>query len=296
MLVRELKLRQRGAAAFFLTPAYLLYAFIFLIPILATFAFSLNYIDRVTFRFEFVGLDNFAWIVTDGRFWTTFKNTLVFVVLAGIGNVGLGLVFALLLNRSLPAFVLYLFRLVFFLPVLVPISTIAFVWRFMYSTDFGLINYYLGTIGIRGIGWLTDADVAMASVLIFDIWKNFGFYMIIFLAALQGVPRDLIEAARIDGARRRSVFFKITLPIISPIVFFCVTYATITGLQVFDSVRVMTNGGPGDSTRVTVMYMVEEAFGAGDIGTGAAAALVLLFLIGLVTAVQFAVGRRTVQA
>lgn len=294
MSTGTLRKQQARAAFFFLLPGYSLYILVILIPVLATIAFTFFYIDRITLDFTYVGLENYEWILTDPRFWTSLRNTFVFVMLAVTGNVGIGLLLAVLLNRAFHRSVLYVFRLVFFLPVLVAISTVAFVWRFLYSTDLGLINYYLGMLGIPKIGWLSDADVAMWAVVLFDVWKYAGFFMIIFLAALQAVPKSLEEAARVDGANGPTIFFRITLPFISPVVFFAVTYATITGLQVFDSVKVLTNGGPGDATRPAVQYMLDEAFGGGDISTGAAAAVVLLVAIVVVTIVQFAVGRRVV--
>jgi multiple sugar transport system permease protein len=203
---------------------------------------------------------------------------------------------AVLLNRKFPNALLYVFRLVFFLPVLVSISTVAFVWEFLYNTDLGLFNFYLTSVGLPRIGWLSDAGVVMYSVVIFDVWKNVGFFMIIFLAALQGVPRDLIDAANVDGANDRTVFRKITLPFISPVVLFAVTFATIGALQVFDSIKVLTDGGPGDATRSTVMYMIDEAFGAGDVSTGAVAAVILLAVIVTVTLVQFLTTRRAVYS
>ncbi len=295
MGVAMLQRQQARAAVVFLGPAYLLYAAILLAPALATFFFTLFYIDRTTFGLEFVGTENYEWVLGDKRFWKTFANTFHFISMSVVGNVGLGLLFAVQLNRALPAAMLYVFRLVFFLPVLASIVSVAFVWKFIYSTDLGLLNYYLGKLGIGRIGWLSDQSIAMLSVVIFDIWKNFGFFMVIFLAALQSVPKDLLEAASIDGARPHRVFLKITVPIISPVIFFCVTIATIGGLQVFDSVKVLTNGGPGDATRPSVMYILDEAFGAGDISTGAVAALILLIVIGLVTALQFYFGRKFVQ-
>lgn len=289
-----LRKQQSRAAFFFLLPGYSLYVFVILIPVVATFVFTFFYINRLSLEFTYVGFENYDWIINDKRFWKSLTNTFTFVILAVVGNVGVGLLLAVLLNRAFPRALLYGFRLVFFLPVLVSISTVAFVWQFLYNTDLGLINYYLGLLGIPKVGWLSDADVAMWSVVLFDVWKYAGFFMIIFLAALQAVPKDLKEAARVDGASGRTIFFRITLPFISPVVFFAVTYATITGLQVFDSIKVLTNGGPGDATRPTVMYMLDEAFGGGDVSTGAAAAVVLLVVIAMVTVVQFTVGRRVV--
>ena len=203
---------------------------------------------------------------------------------------------AVLLNRALPRSVLYVFRLAFFFPVLVAAAFVSHIWKFLYSYDLGAINYYLRAGGLPAIGWLTDGSVAMISVVIMDVWKHVGFFMIILLAALQSVPRDLLEAARIDGASGLTIFLRIVVPYIAPVILFCITYATIGGLQVFDSVRILTNGGPGDSTRSVVLYMFDEAFGAGDLSTGAIAALTLLIVISIVVAAQMYASRRWLEA
>jgi multiple sugar transport system permease protein len=134
----------------------------------------------------------------------------------------------------------------------------------------------------------------MISIVIMDVWKHVGFFMIILLAALQGVSRETIEAARIDGAGEIRTFFSIILPSIAPVVLFCVTYATIGGLQVFDSIRILTNGGPGDTTRSVVLYMFNEAFGAGDLSTGSIAAVTLLAVVSVIVSLQLWLGRRLV--
>lgn len=195
---------QKGAEAraafWFLAPGYGLYLLFALIPALATVIFSLAYIDRYTWSFEYVGLENIIYVLTDKRFWTSFVNTFYFVALAAVGNVGLGLIFAAILDRALPKVVLYVLRLAFFLPVLVSTALVSLVWQFIYSSDLGALNYYITAIGLPRIGWLSDERVAMVAVVIMDVWKHFGFFMIILLAALQSVPRELTEAAEIDGA------------------------------------------------------------------------------------------------
>lgn len=278
--------REARAGYLFLLPAYALYLLFLAIPLVAALALSFYEVDRLDLEFTFVGLANFEWIYTDPRFWKTFRNTFFFISMSVISNVGLGLLLAIALDRAMPTPILYVLRLAYFLPVLVSLAVVSFIWRFMFGTDLGVINYYLGQFGIPRIGWLTDSDVAMFSVIIIDVWKNVGFFVIIFLAALQGVPRSLLEAASIDGARPFAVMTRIKIPFIAPVILFCVVYATIGGLQVFDSIRILTNGGPGDATRSVVMYMVSEAFGAGDLGTGAAAALTLLIVIMVVVVLQ----------
>jgi ABC-type sugar transport system permease subunit len=287
-----LRQRETMAAYGFLAPAYLIYLLFLAIPLVASLFLSVLEVDRLTLVTEFVGWSNFDWILTDPRFWKTFGNTFYFIALAVLGNVGLGLGLAVLLDRNIPGPLLYLFRLAYFLPVLVSLAFVSFIWRFMFSFDLGAINYYIRMLGLPAVGWLTDKNVAMLSIVIIDVWKNVGFFVIILLAALQGVPRNLMEAARIDGASPFTALRRIKLPYIAPVILFCVTYATIGGLQVFDSIKIITDGGPGDATRSVVMYMFSEAFSAGELGTGAASALTLLVVIAIVTAIQLTLGRR----
>jgi ABC-type sugar transport system permease subunit len=287
-----LRQRETMAAYGFLAPAYLIYLLFLAIPLVASLLLSVLEVDRLTLATQFVGWANFDWVLTDPRFWKTFGNTFYFIALAVVGNVGLGLLLAVLLDRKIPGPLLYLFRLAYFLPVLVSLAFVSFIWRFMFSFDLGAINYYIRMLGLPPVGWLTDKNVAMFSIVIIDVWKNVGFFVIILLAALQGVPRNLMEAARIDGASPFTALRRIKLPYIAPVILFCVTYATIGGLQVFDSIKIITDGGPGDSTRSVVMYMFSEAFSAGELGTGAASALTLLVVIAIVTAIQLTLGRR----
>lgn len=287
-----LKQREIIAAYGFLAPAYIIYLLFLALPLVAALFLSVLEVDRLTLSLDYVGMANFEWIFGDRRFWQTFLNTFYFITLAVVGNVGLGLLLAVLLDRNIPGPLLYLFRLAYFLPVLVSLAFVSFIWQFLFSFDLGIINYYVRLLGLPPVGWLNDKNIAMLSIIIIDVWKNVGFFIIILLAALQGVPRTLMEAAHIDGASPLTTLLRIKLPFIAPVILFCVTYATIGGLQVFDSIKILTNGGPGDATRSVVMYMYSEAFSAGELGTGAASALTLLVVITVVVTIQLALGRR----
>jgi ABC-type sugar transport system permease subunit len=290
-MTRRAATREAIAAFGFLAPAYLFYLVFTFIPVCAVLVFAFTGIDRFTWHVEFVGLDNLRFVLVDARFWKSLANTFLFVSLAVTGNVGAGLILAVLLNRRLPGPILYLLRLAYFLPVLIATALVSLVWKFIYSTDLGALNYYVQASGLPKVGWLTDRHVAMLSIVIMDVWKHFGFFMVILLAALQSVPRGLIEAAALDGARPLRVFLSVQLPVILPVLLFCATYATITGLQVFESIRILTAGGPGDATNSMVMYMFEQTFGAQDVGAGSASALVLLLVIVAVTIVQLRASR-----
>jgi ABC-type sugar transport system permease subunit len=291
-MAKGLRQRETIAGYSFLAPAYILYLLFLAVPLVVSLFLAFLQVDRFDLSTEFVGLSNFEWVLGDPRFWRTFRNTFYFIALAVVGNVGLGLVLAVLLDRNIPGPLLYLFRLAYFLPVLVSLAFVSFIWRFLFSFDLGVINYYIRILGLAPVGWLTDKNVVMLSIVIIDVWKNVGFFVIILVAALQGVPRNLMEAAHIDGASPLTTLLRIKLPYIAPVILFCVTYATIGGLQVFDSIKIITDGGPGDSTRSVVMYMFSEAFSAGNLGTGAASAVTLLVVIAAVTATQLWLGRR----
>lgn len=283
--------REAIAGALFLAPVYLFFILFLALPLMASLALSVLDLDRLSLAVDFVGFENFDWVLTDPRFWITFRNTFFFISMSVIGNVGLGLGLAVLLNQKFPNAILYFLRLAYFLPVLTSLAFVSFIWKFLYATDLGVINYYVNQLGFQSVGWLSNANISMFSIIVIDVWKNVGFFIIILLAAFQGIPRNLIEAAKIDGASPYTILWRIQIPYIAPVLLFCITFATIGGLQVFDSIRILTNGGPGDATRSVVMYMFTEVFSAGRSGTGAASALVLLIVISLVVAAQFTIAR-----
>lgn len=289
----EMERAQTRAAYSFILPAYVLYISFVLVPVLLTLVLSFMYYDP-QLGSKWVGFDNFTRFFTDDRSLRIFWNTLRFTAMAVTGNVSVGLILALALNRAMPEWMRYLFRLAFFLPVIVAAAFVAIVWGYFFQ-DNGVFNYYLSQIHVPAVHWLTNVDNAMYSIVFMDVWKNTGFFMIIFIAALQGVPKALIEAAIMDGTSAWRRFWRITLPWISPVVFFCIVYASIGALQVYESIWIMTKGGPGDATRSMSINIVEEAFGSFQIGYGASVAVVMTVVILLITAVQLLVSRFLVQ-
>ena len=244
---------------------------------------------------EYIGLENYANILTDMRLRTTYVNTVVFTLFAVFFNAGVGLILAVLLNRRMPTFVRNLYRSIFFFPVLVAHTYIAVIWRFLYQQDTGVINYYLGLLGIEAIPWLSSAQWALPAVIIMDVWKNTGFAMLVFLAGLQNIPSEYYEAAQLDGANERQIFARITIPMLSPTIFFILVIFMIGALQVFDTIIVLTAGGPGDATRSIVMYIYEQAFQRFDMGYAAAVSMTLFAVILVLTLLQFRVGQRWVH-
>jgi multiple sugar transport system permease protein len=278
----------------FVLPTTVLYLTFVIAPVIVTTILAFAYYDPMMGS-HWVGFDNFTRFFTDRRSLQILWNTLRFTLFAVTFNVSIGLVLALALNRMMPGWLLYFFRLAFFLPVIIAAAFVSIVWTFFYGDDLGVINYYLRLVGLPGVHWLTDAHQAMTSIIIMDVWKNTGFFMIIFIAALQGVPKNILEAAVMDGTPGWRQFFRITLPYISPVVFFCIVYASIGALQVFESIVILTQGGPGDATRSLSIQIVEEGFGSFQIGYAASISVVMTVIILIITAIQQIVSRKWVQ-
>ncbi len=289
----DLRSNQARAGYVFIFPALALYALFVLAPVLVTVVLSFASYDP-QFGSHWVGLDNFERFFFDARSKTIFWNTLRFTLMAVTGNVTVGLLLALALNRAMPGWLLYFFRLAFFLPVIIAAAFVSIVWGYFFQ-DNGIFNYYLAHLGLPTVRWLTSAQNAMPSIVFMDVWKNTGFFMIIFIAALQGVPKTIMEAAIMDGASPWRRFWRITLPWISPVVFFAIVYASIGALQVYESIWILTKGGPGDATRSMSINIVEEAFGSFQIGYGASVAVVMTVVILIITGMQLFVSRRLVR-
>jgi multiple sugar transport system permease protein len=290
----DLEKAQNRAGYLFILPSSVLYAVFVLAPVIVTFVLSFTYYDPMAGS-HWVGLENFQRFFTGDRSLQIFGNTLCFSLFAVTGNVVVGLLLALALNRAMPAFLLYLFRLAYFLPVIIAAAFVSIVWGYFYGDDLGVINYYLVHLGLPSVHWLTSSQTAMMSIVIMDVWKNTGFFMIIFIAALQGVPKNIMDAAIMDGSSYWRRFFRIVLPWISPVVFFAIVYASIGALQVYESIVILTRGGPGDVTRSMSIYIVEEAFDNFEIGYAASISVIMTLVILVITTIQLFASRRWVR-
>ena len=240
---------------------------------------------RSPLNVEFVGFDNYAEVLRDPTFHKAAWNTALYVLVTTPATIGLGLLVALALNQGIVRF-RNVFRVGFFLPYVTSIVAIAVVWRVLLGTEVGLINGLLGQIGIDGPGWLTDPSYALWSIMLMTTWKGVGLQMIILLAGLQAIPKQLYEAASVDGATRWQQFRYVTLPSLRPTLLFSTVVASIGLMQVFDEPYVMTQGGPLDSTQTVALYAVSE-FGFGNYGHTAAVSYLLFLAIGLLTLIQF---------
>lgn len=273
----------------FALPFMLLFSVFMAGPILVSFLTSFTDM-RVTdirspLNVNFVGLDNYADVFGDADFRRAARNTAIYVLVTTPATIGLGLLVALALNR--PAVRLRrLFRVGYFLPYVTSIVAIAVVWRILLGTRSGLINGLLGQIGVDGPGWLTDPSWALPSIMLMTTWKGIGLQMIILLAGLQAIPKDLYEAASVDGAGPWQQFWYVTVPALRPTLLFSLVVASIGLMQVFDEPYVMTQGGPLGSTSTVALYAVDE-FGFGNYGHTAAVSYLLFLAIGLLTLIQF---------
>jgi multiple sugar transport system permease protein len=288
-------LRVDRAAWWFVAPALLVIAVFFFLPVVAAFLISLTDFDIYALadlaNLRFVGVGNYLKLLQTPLFWQALGNTLYFVGAGVPLSIAASLGAALLLHSRLTRFKPF-FRTALFAPVVTTLVAVAVIWRYLFNTRYGLLNYALGGLGIDPIDWLGDPHWAMPAIILFAVWKNFGYNMIIFVAGLQTIPQDLYEAARIDGASALSRFRHVTLPGLGPVILL-VSLLTIAGyLQLFAEPYVMTQGGPGQATVSVLYFMYEQGFKWWNLGVASAVAFLLFVLMLGVTILQLAIGRR----
>ncbi|MCQ5387966.1 sugar ABC transporter permease [Hungatella hathewayi] len=275
----------------FTLPSFFGFIAFVLIPVFWALIISFQKYNVFTGASAWNGVKNYIHILQDARSVTTLGNTLWYAIFATVGNTAVGLLLAVAVDNKLPGRITVFFRSIYFFPSLIGLVFVAIIWQYFFQTDAGVINYYLGKVGISKIGWLSDKSMAKFSVLILDVWKNCGMSMLLILAGLQNIDRGLLEAAGIDGAGPVQKFLKMTLPLASPTIFFVLVMNVTGALRIYESVYVLTNGGPGDSSRSLVMLIAEKAFTSFDYGMASALSMILLILIGIITMIQF-VGSR----
>ncbi len=279
----------------FVAPALAIIGLFFVVPVAAGFVLSLTDFDIYALadlrNLRFIGLDGYRALLATPLFWQALGNTLYFVAVGVPLSIAASLGAALLLESRSARFK-GLFRTALFAPVVTTLVAVAVIWRYLLHARYGLIDYGLHWLGVPAIDWLGDPHWAMPAIIVFAVWKNFGYNMIIFVAGLQTIPEDLYEAARIDGASPLRRFWHVTLPGLAPVVLL-VSVLTMAGyLQLFAEPYVMTQGGPGQSTVSVLYFMYEQGFKWWNLGTASAVAFLLFLLVLAVTLVQLAVARR----
>ncbi|MBD3940653.1 sugar ABC transporter permease [Microbacterium sp. NEAU-LLC] len=238
----------------------------------------------------FNGLANFVEMANDRYFWQAMGNTIFYMIGIPIGLV-LSLLLALALNRKMRGTTF--FRTVYYVPVISSLAAVAILWQWAYNGDFGLVNQVLALFGIEGPNWLQNPDTVKPAIIIMAVWKGLGYSMLLYLAALQSVPRHLYEAAALDGAGAFQQFRHITVPMLNPVTFFLVVTSIIGGAQIFIEINIMTpTGGPEFSSASIVWYIWQKAFNYLQMGYATAMSVVLGLLVFVVTAIQFRLNRR----
>lgn len=240
----------------------------------------------------FIGLANYRELFTDDPlFWTSLRNSAYYVLLTVPTSIVVGLGIAVAMNTAVRG--IAFFRAAMYVPVLTSAVAVAFIWRWIFNSEVGLLNAALDLVGLpSNIGWLTDENWAMPALAIMAVWKSMGYYAVILFAALQGVPRDLYEAAELDGASRWRRFINITVPMIGPALLFVTVISVIGSFQVFDQVYLITNnGGPGTSTYVYNLHLYNNAFQFFRMGYASAMAYILFAILFLITWLQLRLGR-----
>lgn len=278
-------MKRSARSAYLLIAPYLLFLSVFLIyPIFFSVWLTFHDWNIVSPEIPFVGLENYRRLIGDELFYKALWNTFRFILI----NIPLQIVIALLLAVALnqPIKGKGFFRAAYFLPVVTSGVVISFLWSWMLSTDDGIINEVLGWFGIGPIPWLTSETWSIPSLAWVAAWKNLGYYVVIFLAGLQSIPKTLYEAARIDGAGPVQTFFRITLPMLNPAMLLVLVMSTINGFQLFTEPFIMTGGGPANSSLSVVMYIYKNAFQSLDMGYAATIGLALALIILTVSLLQ----------
>ena len=272
------------------TPFFLLYFLFLLWPVISAAWKSLFSDSLAGGSSSWRGLGNYGELLGDSDFWWAMWHTLWFTVLSSVPLVVLPLALALLVNRVAKG--QWLFRLAFFAPYVLPVSVIVLIWQWLYQPGFGLINGYLTKIGLEEVNWLGAQGTAMIAVVIATVWWTLGFNFVLFLAGLQEIPRDLFEAAALDGAGPWQQIRRITLPLLMPTTVLVIVLQVIASLKVFDQIYLLLQGGPNFSTRPAVQYIYETGFTQYRTGYASALSIVFFLLIVLISALLFASVRR----
>ncbi|SFM10176.1 carbohydrate ABC transporter permease [Halanaerobium salsuginis] len=277
--------RNRKTAYLFLLPNFIGFFIFTLIPIVVAFVLCFVRWDFSN-PMRFVGLKNFTYMFTDQTFIISLKNTFFFTIVSVPATMVISLGLAILLNKIVKG--VKFLRTMYFIPYITSMVAIAIVWNMLYSPSMGPINNFLRTLGVDNPpGWTAATDWSMIAIIIMSVWKQIGYYMVIYLAGLQGIPSNLYEAAKIDGANAWQKFRYITLPMLTPTTFFVSIMLLIGSFKVFTQVMVMTSGGPGRSSNVLVYYIYNQAFVYNRFGYASAIAFVLFFIVLAITVFQF---------
>lgn len=286
-LLQNIFNNERFAGWVFILPALLGTLIFIVIPVICSFGLSFTKWDLLN-PIRFVGLDNYKEIFSEALFFKIFWNTVVFAISTSVLGVIIPLILACILNSKIRGSEFY--KTAYFLPFITPMIVIGVVWEWIFDPNIGLLNHILHL----HINWLYDTHFAMPALIIVSVWKLIGYNMVIFLSSLSGISQSMFEAAKIDGATPFQIFKNVTIPLLSPSIFFVVIITAISSFQVFDLIYLMTQGGPLDSTNVLVYAIYKNAFEYFNVGKASAIAYVLFFIILVLTLVQWSLRKKLV--
>lgn len=270
------KYYKKCAPYLFLLPAGIVLLVFFFVPFFQTIGLSFfNYSDSI-YHPDFAGLQNYIEIFKNPVFYKVMLNTLIYLVVAVPILAIFPLFLAILINQKIRALTLY--KILIYLPVIVSIVVAAIAFKWLYAQD-GILNYFMQLLHLQKLGWLTDPKYAIYSVIIVTVWKGIGYYMMIYLASLMSVPKELYEACDIDGANFWQKHLTVTVPHLMPTIALVTTISSISAMKIFAEIYVMTKGGPLNSTKTIVYYIYEKAFETLDLGYASAMAVILLIIV-----------------
>ncbi len=278
---------------FFLAPSLIIFICFLFYPMLRSVYLSMTLTDPRGRVAAFVGMDNYVDLFTSGQFYSNLKVTLLFILLTVPTTIVWSLILAALTHNKLRG--MKVFQFIFSLPIVISVGTGSIIWLLLFHPTAGMLNYFIGFVGISPISWLADPSWAIISISLMTVWMNMGFVYIILLSGLQGVPEELYESAKIDGSGPVRTFVQIVLPLLSPTLFFVLIVSVISAFQAFGQINILTKGGPINSTNVVVYSIYQDAFINFRFGIGSAQALILFLIILLLTIVQFKVLEKKVH-
>lgn len=286
--------RREGTFGYLMISLAVIFVAVFtFIPIIASLALSLFSWDVITPP-KFVGMANFERLGSDGSVLQSFGVTLVLAIGIVLLQLCLGLGLAVLVNQRKKTWSKTFFRTTFYLPLLASTAAVSIFMGYLFDAKFGVLNYYLTSLGLPAIPWLTNPVGAMVTMILVTVWQQVGFTFVLFVAALTSVPKDVLEAAAIDGAGPARTLFRVKIPLISPTILFAAVVAMINAMQLFDQPFIMTKGGPGTATTTATILMYQAGFQNLQFGYASAIAIVLLLIILVITGIQFLAARKLV--
>lgn len=287
------RVKKASLVSLFILPALIPLSLFWIWPMVKAIFMSFTDWDYMSSVYNMVGTDNYKELFSDSMFYDALKNTFIFTLGTLIPTIMGGLVIAIILKNKIKGATFY--KAVIFSPWITPTVAISIVWSWIFEPRYGFANYVLQLFNMPKSQWLQSSSTAMLSVIIVTVWKWVGWTMVFYLVALEKVPKDLYEAAAIDGAGSWNKFISVTLPLISPTTFFLCIMLTINSLQAYDQIQVLTQGGPSGSTRTLLYLYYQTAFENFNIGQATAMATVMLVIIGILSGIQFIASKKWVH-